>query len=84
MELKTVGKFSSCISDVDVELLNTEFIVDLCFGFRNPNSCVGFTGLDLNSFGTTLTSSSIGFDTAVQVVDSFGSGSIRNVESFVE
>ena len=84
MELKTVGKFSSCISDVDVELLNTEFIVDLCFGFRKPNSCVGFTGLDLNSFGTTLTSSSIGFDTAVQVVDSFGSGSIRNVESFVE
>ena len=84
MELKTVGKFSSCISDVDVELLNTEFIVDLCFGFRKPNSCVGFTGLDLNSFGTTLTSSSIGFDTAVQVFDSFGSGSIRNVESFVE
>ena len=84
MELKTVGKFSSCISDVDVELLNTEFIVDLCFGFRKPNSCVGFTGLDLNSFGTTPTSSSIGFDTAVQVVDSFGSGSIRNVESFVE
>ena len=84
MELKTVGKFSSCISDVDVELLNTQFIVDLCFGFRKPNSCVGFTGLDLNSFGTTLTSSSIGFDTAVQVVDSFGSGSIRNVESFVE
>ena len=84
MELKTVGKFSSCISDVDVELLNTEFIVDLCFGFRKPNSCVGFTGLDLNSFGTTLTSSSIGFDTAVQVVDSFGSGSIRNMESFVE
>ena len=84
MELKTVGKFSSCISDVDVELLNTEFIVDLCFGFRKPNSCVGFTGLDLNSFGITLTSSSIGFDTAVQVVDSFGSGSIRNVESFVE
>ena len=33
MELKTVGKFSSCISDVDSELLNTEFIVDLCFGF---------------------------------------------------
>ena len=65
MELKTVGKFSSCISDVDVELLNTEFIVDLCFGFRKPNLCVGFTGLDLNSFGTTLTSSSIGFDTAV-------------------
>ena len=56
MELKTVGKFSSCISDVDFELLNTEFIVDLCFGFRKPNSCVGFTGLDLNSFGTTLTS----------------------------
>ena len=84
MELKTVGKFSSCISDVDVELLNTEFIVDLCFGFRKPNLCVGFTGLDLNSFGTTLTSSSIGLDTAVQVVDSFGSGSIRNVESFVE
>ena len=84
MELKTVGKFSSCISDVDVELLNTEFIVDLCFGFRKPNSCVGFTGLDLNSFGATLTSSSIGFDTAVQVADSFGSGSIRNVESFVE
>ena len=53
MELKTVGKFSSCISDVDFELLNTEFIVDLCFGFRKPNSCVGFAGLDLNSFGTT-------------------------------
>ena len=84
MELKTVGKFSSCISDVDFELLSTEFIGDLCFGFRKPNSCVGFTGLDLNSFGPTLTSSSIGFDTAVQVVDSFGSGSIRNVESFVE
>ena len=56
MELKTVGKFSSCISYVDFELLNTEFIVDLCFGFRKPNSCVGFTVLDLNSFGTTLTS----------------------------
>ena len=56
MELKTVGKFSSCISDVDFELSNTEFIADLCFGFRKPNSCVGFTGLDLNSFGTTLTS----------------------------
>ena len=37
------------------KLSNTEFIVDLCFGFRKPNSCVGFTGLDLNSFGTTLT-----------------------------
>ena len=84
MELETVGTFSSCILDADFELLNTEFIVDLCFGFRKPNLCVGFTGLDLNSFGTTLTSSSIGFDTAVQVVDSFGSGSIRNVESFVE
>ena len=56
MELKTVGKFSSCISDVDFELLNTEFIVDLCFGCRKPNSCVGFPGLDLNSFRTTLTS----------------------------
>ena len=56
MELKTVGKFSSCISDVDFELLNTEFIVDLCFGCRKSNSCVGFSGLDLNSFGTTLTS----------------------------
>ena len=56
MELKTVGKFSSCISDVDFELLNTEFIVDLCFGFGKPNTCVGFAGLDLNSFGTTLTS----------------------------
>ena len=57
MELKTVGKFFfSCISHVDFELLNTEFIVDLGFGFRKPNSCVGFTGLDLNSFGTTLTS----------------------------
>ena len=33
MDLKTVGKFSSCISDVYSELLNTEFIVDLCFGF---------------------------------------------------
>ena len=54
MELKTVGKFSSCISDVDFELLNTEFIVDLCFGFGKPNKCVGFAGLDLNSFGTTL------------------------------
>ena len=84
MELKTVGKFSSCISDVDFELLNTEFIVDLCSGFRNPNSCVGFTGLDLNSFGTTLTSLQIGFATTVQVVDLFGSGSIRNVESFME
>ena len=42
MELKTVGKFSSCISDVDFELLNTEFTVDLCLGFRKPNSCVGF------------------------------------------
>ena len=39
MELKRVGKFSSCISDVDFELLNTEFKVDLCFGFRKPN-CV--------------------------------------------
>ena len=84
MELKTVGKFSSCISDVDFELLNTEFIVDLCSGFRKPNSCVGFTGLDLNSFGTTLTSLQIGFATTVQVVDLFGSGSIRNVESFME
>ena len=56
MEVKLVGNFSSCISDVDFELLNTEFIVDLCFGFRKPNSCEGFTGLDLNSFGTTLTS----------------------------
>ena len=56
MELKTVRKFSSCISDVDCELSNTEFIVDLCFGFRKLNSCVGFMGLDLNSFGTTLTS----------------------------
>lgn len=56
MELKTVGKFSSCILDVNFELLNAEFIVDLCFGFRKPNSCVGFTGLDLNLFGTTLTS----------------------------
>ena len=56
MELKTVGKFSSCILDVNFELLNAEFIVDLCFGFRKPNSCVGFTVLDLNSFGTTLTS----------------------------
>ena len=58
MELKTVGKFSSCISNVDFDLLNTEFIVDLCFGFgfRKPNSCVEFAGLDLNSFGTTLTS----------------------------
>ena len=54
MELKTVGKFSSCISDVDFELLNTKFIVDLCFGFGKPNTCVGFAGLDLNSFGTTL------------------------------
>ena len=53
MELKTVGKFS--LSDVDFELLNTEFIVDLCFGFRKSNSCVGFTGLDLNLFGTTVT-----------------------------
>ena len=53
---QNVGKISSCISDVDCELLNTEFIVDLCFGFRKPNSCVGFTGLDLNLFGTTLTS----------------------------
>ena len=43
------------LSDVDFELLNTEFIVDLCFGFRKPNSCVGFTGLDLNLFGTTVT-----------------------------
>ena len=56
MELKAVGTVSSCISDVDFELLNAEFIVDLCFGYRKPNSCVGFTGLDLNSFGTTLTS----------------------------
>ena len=56
MELKTVGKFSSCISDVDFELLNPEFIVDLCFGYRKSNSCVGFPGLDLNSFGSTLTS----------------------------
>ena len=56
MELKTVGKFSSCISHVDFELLNTELLVDLCFGFRKPNWCVGFTGLDLNLFGTTLTS----------------------------
>ena len=47
MELKTVGKFSSCILDVNFELLNAEFIVDLCFGFRKPNWCVGFTGLDL-------------------------------------
>ena len=84
MELKTVGKFSSCISDVDFELLNTEFIVDLCFGFRKPNSCVGFTALDLNSFGTTLTSLLIGFDTAVQAVHLFESGSIRNVESFMK
>ena len=53
---QNVGKFSSCISDVDFELLNTEFIVDLCFGFRKPNLCVEFTGLGLNSFGTTLTS----------------------------
>ena len=53
-----MGKFSSCISNVDFELLNTEFIVDLCFGFgfRKPNSCVGFAEFDLNSFGTTLTS----------------------------
>ena len=56
MELETVGKFSSCILDADFELLNTEFIVDLCFGFRKPNWCEGFTGLDLNSFGTTLIS----------------------------
>ena len=84
MELKTVGKFSSCISDVDFELLNTESIVDLCFGFRKPNSRVGFTGLDLNLFGTTLTSLQTGFDTTVQVVDLFGSGSIQNVESFME
>ena len=77
-------KISSCIWDVDFELLNTEFIVDLCFGFRKPNSCVGFTGLDLNSFGTTLTSLQTGFDTAVQVVDLFESGSIRNVQSFME
>ena len=48
MELKTVGKFSSCISDIDFELSNTKFIADLCFGFRKPNSCVGFTGLVLN------------------------------------
>ena len=77
-------KISSCIWDVDFELLNTEFIVDLCFGFRKPNSCVGFTGLDLNSFGTTLTSLQTGFDTAVLVVDLFESGSIRNVQSFME
>ena len=50
MELKTVGKFSSYISHVDFELLNTEFIMHLGFGFRKPNSCVGFTGLDFNSF----------------------------------
>ena len=56
MELKTVGKFSSCILDVNFELLNAEFIVDLCFGFRKPNWCVRFTGLDFNLFGTTLTS----------------------------
>ena len=56
MELETVGTFSSCILDADFELLNTEFIVDLCFGFRKPNWCEGFTGLDLNSFGTTLIS----------------------------
>ena len=77
-------KISSCIWDVDFELLNTEFIVDLCFGFRKPNSCVGFTGLDLNSFGTTMTSLQTGFDSAVQVVNLLGSGSIRNVESFME
>ena len=53
MELKTFSKFSCCISHVDFELLTTdhEFIVDLCFGFRKPNSCIGFPGLDLNSFG---------------------------------
>ena len=56
MELKTFGKFSCYISHVDFELLTNEFIVDLCFGFRKPNSCVGFAGLDLKSFGTTLTS----------------------------
>ena len=77
-------KISSCIWDVDFEFLNTEFIVDLCFGFRKPNLCVGFTGLDLNSFGTTLTSLQTGFDTAVQVVDLFESGSTRNVQSFME
>ena len=43
--------------------------MDLWFGFRKPNSYVGLTGLDLNSFGTTLTSLQIGFDTAVQAVD---------------
>ena len=81
---QNVGKFSSCISDVDFELLNTEFIVDLCFGFRKPNLCVGFTGLGLNSFGTTLTSLLLGSDTAVQVVDLFGSRSIWKVQSFIE
>ena len=50
------GKFSCCISENDFELFNPEFMVDLCFGFRKPNSCEGFMGLDLNSFGTTLTS----------------------------
>ena len=29
MELKTVSKFSCCISGIDFKLLNTEFIVDL-------------------------------------------------------
>ena len=32
----------------------------------------------------TLTSLQTGFDTAVQVVDLFESGSIRNVQSFME
>ena len=53
---QNVGKFSSCISDVDFKLLNTEFMADLCFGFRKLNSSVGFTGLDFNLFGTTLIS----------------------------
>lgn len=42
LRLRLVEKFSSCISDVDFEPLNTELIVGLRFGFRKPNSlCVG-------------------------------------------